>query len=122
MRLAELLDDAFELFVRFEQILVNFVHLLSQLQYLAVGFVDQLSSYLEAVFPSLYPLDHLLDSLIDLLIPLLPLLHLSHLHLRWGVVVAGFGLESARFGPLKQSLPLLCQSFLLPHDLFFEFC
>ncbi len=121
MWLPKFLHNPLQLLIRLEQILVDLVNLFSKFQNLAVGFVDELSSDLKPIFPSLYPLENLLNPLIDLLISLLPLLHFLHFKFSWSIVAAWFGLEPARFRSLKQSLSFLSQGFLLSHDLLLEF-
>jgi hypothetical protein len=81
MRLAHLLHNTFELFVGSEKVLVHLIHLLCQLHDLIVRLLDQLTSHLQALLPTLYSSQDLLDLTIDLLIHLLPLLHLRQLHL-----------------------------------------
>ena len=120
MRLSQFLNDPLELLIGLEQIFVDLVHLFSKGQNFAVRFVNQLSSRLEAVFPSLNALYDLLEALVDFLVSLFPLLHFLHFHLAGAVAARGLGVEPARLWPLEQSLPFLRQSFFLPHYLFLE--
>ena len=86
MRLPHLFDYSLELLVGFEEVLVDFVHISSQLVNLLIALPNQLSSNQQTLLPLLDPIQHLLDIPIDLLIHLLPLLHLLQLHLSWSVV------------------------------------
>ena len=86
MRLPHLFDYSLELLVGFKKVLVDFVHIPSQLVNLFIALPNQLSSNQQALLPLLNPIQHLLDIPVDLLIHLLPLLHLLQLHLSRSVV------------------------------------
>lgn len=86
MRFPHLLNDTLKLFVGFEEVLVDFVHIASQLVNLLITLPDQLPSNQQSLLPLLDAIQHLLDIPIDLLVYLLPLLHLLKLHLSRVVV------------------------------------
>lgn len=86
MGLSEFLHNALQLFVWFEQIVVDFVHLFRQLHYLFIWFVDQLIGNDQTFLPSSDAVNDPVDLSVYLFVDDLPLLHFGQLHLGWIVV------------------------------------